>query len=155
MERIAHSLIFGEWPERIAHGCSFVMRDLSDSLTVVLLIWVTWVICSQPLIFLSDLSKLLTVAYLIWAKWDIERMSDWANEGWAIDQIPSPERKLQYKERVTERYRTGENTRTIERKKVTPRSPEIHITKQIRKKERKIVTIEKNDPVKDRHTVHI
>ena len=29
----AHSLIFGERPERIAHGRSFFVNDLSDSLT--------------------------------------------------------------------------------------------------------------------------
>ena len=31
---IAHLLIYHERPERIAHGCSFVMSNLSDSLTV-------------------------------------------------------------------------------------------------------------------------
>ena len=29
----AHSLIFGEQPEQIAHGCSFLVSDLSDLLT--------------------------------------------------------------------------------------------------------------------------
>ena len=31
---IAHLLIYHERPERIAHGCSFVMSNLSDSLMV-------------------------------------------------------------------------------------------------------------------------
>ena len=33
-ERFAHLLIFGEQPERFAHGCSFPLSDLSDSLMV-------------------------------------------------------------------------------------------------------------------------
>ena len=32
-EHLAHSLIFGERPEQIAHGHSFLVSDLSDSLT--------------------------------------------------------------------------------------------------------------------------
>ena len=32
----AHSLTFGEQPERIAHGRSFLVRDLSDSLTLLI-----------------------------------------------------------------------------------------------------------------------
>ena len=31
--RAGNSLIFGEGPERIAHGCSFLVSDLSDLLT--------------------------------------------------------------------------------------------------------------------------
>ena len=34
-ERFAHSLIFGEQPEGIAHGRSFLVSDLSDSLTLL------------------------------------------------------------------------------------------------------------------------
>ena len=70
-ERIAHSLISSEWPERTAHGHS-------------------WAICSQSLIsselpeqiaygrsfVVSDLSKSLTVPHLIWTKWANERMSE-------------------------------------------------------------------------------
>ena len=36
-ERFAHFLIYHERPERIAHGHTFVMSGLSDSLTVALL----------------------------------------------------------------------------------------------------------------------
>ena len=33
-ERFAHSLIFGEQHERVAHGLSFLVSDLSESLMV-------------------------------------------------------------------------------------------------------------------------
>ena len=42
----AHSPIYHEQPEGIAHGRSFVMSDLSDSLTAVFFTWATWAICS-------------------------------------------------------------------------------------------------------------
>ena len=48
-EQIAHSLISSERPEQIAHGPSFVLSDLSDSITVAH--WETWVIRSQSLIW--------------------------------------------------------------------------------------------------------
>ena len=51
LERIAHSLIYHERPERIAHGCSFFMCDLSDSLTVAHLSWAIWANRSQSLIW--------------------------------------------------------------------------------------------------------
>ena len=35
---------------RIAHGHSFVLSDLSDSLTVAHFLWATWAICSRSLI---------------------------------------------------------------------------------------------------------
>ena len=38
-EQFAHSLIFGERPERFTHGRSFDLSDLSESLTVAHLIW--------------------------------------------------------------------------------------------------------------------
>ena len=41
-------LIYHEWPEQIAHSCSFVISNLRDSLTVDLL---TWAIHSQSAIF--------------------------------------------------------------------------------------------------------
>ena len=61
-------LISSERPERFAHGRSFVLSDLSES---------------------------LTVAHLIWAKWANERMSKWAMSKWANSQpchfvIPCP-----------------------------------------------------------------
>ena len=35
-QQFTHLLIFGERPERIAHGCSFLVSDLSDSLTLLI-----------------------------------------------------------------------------------------------------------------------
>ena len=57
----SRSLISSERPERFAHDRSFVLSDLSES---------------------------LTVAHLIWAKWaneqmSDERMSEWAMSEWA------------------------------------------------------------------------
>ena len=77
------ALIFGERPERFAHGHLFLVSDLSESLMVAHFWWATWVICSRSLIclerpvhfahsrsfVLSDLSESLTVAHLIWEKW--------------------------------------------------------------------------------------
>ena len=65
-ERFAHSLFYHERPERIAHSCSFVMRDLSDSLMVTLLSLVIWANRSQSPIKMSNF--------------------------WADEQIPNPAR---------------------------------------------------------------
>ena len=46
-EQFAHSLIFGEWPEQFAHGHSFLVRDVSESLMVAYFWWATWVIGSH------------------------------------------------------------------------------------------------------------
>ena len=76
----------------------FIMSNLSESLTLALLSWATWAICSLSLIcpeqpeqfthsrsfVLSDLINSLTVAYLIWAIW--------ANERWANEQNPNPDK---------------------------------------------------------------
>ena len=72
-ERIAHSLIYPERPERIAHSCSFVMSDLSDLLTVALLTWVTWANHSQSLIWFERSEQMSEWAMSKWA------MSKWAN----------------------------------------------------------------------------
>ena len=79
-ERIGHSLIYHERPEPIAHGRSFVMSDLSDSLKVYRLIWATWAIRSQSLICLERSER---IAHIHW--FDLSEMSKWANE-----RIPSP-----------------------------------------------------------------
>ena len=72
---------------------SFILRDLSELLTVTHLSWGTWAICSHLLFsvfwyerpeqfahsrsfVLTDLSQSLMVAHLIWAIWANERMSD-------------------------------------------------------------------------------
>ena len=56
-ERFAHLLIYHEQPERNPHSWSFVISNLSNSLTVALLI------------NMSNLSDWLTVAHLSWAIW--------------------------------------------------------------------------------------
>ena len=93
-ERIAHfwwatwaicswSLIFGERPEQIAHGCSFLVSDLSDSLTSLIFgerperfAHITQKFAHGRSFVLSDMSESLIVAHLIWAKWANEWMSD-------------------------------------------------------------------------------
>ena len=69
---------------------SFIMSNLSKTLTVAHLSWVSWAIHSRSLFWyvwpdwlahshsfvLSDLSESLTVAHLIWAIWANERMSN-------------------------------------------------------------------------------
>ena len=85
LERIAHSLIYHERPERIAHGCSFVMSNLSNSLTVALLTWATWVICSQSLIC-HEQSEQIAHSH----SFDLSDLSKWVNELWANEPIPSP-----------------------------------------------------------------
>ena len=79
-EWITRSMWVKEWFTQkkwaIRSGCSFVMSNLSNLLTVAHFWWVTWVNCSWLLIFseqpvrfthscsfvMSDLSKFLTVA---------------------------------------------------------------------------------------------
>ena len=49
-EQFAHLLIFGERPERFALDRSFLLSELSESLTVAHLSWMTWAIrslCSE------------------------------------------------------------------------------------------------------------
>ena len=53
-ERIAHSLIYHERPEKIAHGRSFVLSNLSDSLTVTHLSWAILGNRSQSLIWFEQ-----------------------------------------------------------------------------------------------------
>ena len=65
------SFISSERPERIAHDRSFPLSDLSDSVTVAHLSWAIWAIHSQ---------------LLIWFERN-EEMSEWANEGWANEQM--------------------------------------------------------------------
>ena len=54
-------LISSEQPEQIAHGRSFILSDLSESLS--------------HSFDLSDLSKSLMVAYFLWATWAIRSLS--------------------------------------------------------------------------------
>ena len=72
-QKISNLLIFHERPERISHSRSFVMSELSESLTVTDLSWVIWVNRSQSLIWseryehMSDerMSKFQTLAFWI------------------------------------------------------------------------------------------
>ena len=50
-EQFAHLLIFGEGPERFAHGHSFLVSNLSESLMVAHFWWATWANHSWSLIF--------------------------------------------------------------------------------------------------------
>ena len=85
-EWFAHSLIYHEWPEQIAHGRSFVMSSLRDLLTVYLLTWETWVICSQLLIcpgrseWISHSPSFHLSDFRKWA------MSEWAMSEWSNSQ---------------------------------------------------------------------
>ena len=62
-EQFAHLLVYNERLERIAHGGSFDMSDLSNSLTVAHLSWAIWANRSQLLIWFER------------SEW----MSEWAN----------------------------------------------------------------------------
>ena len=86
-EQMAHLLIYHEQPERIAHSCSFVMSDLSNSLTVAHLSWATQELRSQSLMCLEQ-SEWITHS----RSFDLSEMSEWANEQWANEQIPSREK---------------------------------------------------------------
>ena len=55
-EQFAHSVIYHEWPEPIAHSRSIFMSDLGDLLTVAHWSWVIWANRSQLLI-LSERSE--------------------------------------------------------------------------------------------------
>ena len=50
----SQSLFSHEWPERFAHGRSFVMSDLNNSLTVAHVSWAIWAKRSQSLIKMSN-----------------------------------------------------------------------------------------------------
>ena len=47
-------LICHEWPQQFAHGLSFVLSDLSDSLTAAHLSWAIWANRSQSLILFEQ-----------------------------------------------------------------------------------------------------
>ena len=91
LERSAHSLISSERPERITHGGSFVLSDLSNSLTVAHFLWATWAIRLRSLICLERSERIAHSR-----SFDLSEMSEWANEWWANEQwanerIPSPD----------------------------------------------------------------
>ena len=89
-EQIAHSLICHERPEQIAQGCSFVMSDLSDSLTVPVLTWSTWVNRSQSLICPERSERIAHSR-----SFDSSDLSKWANARWENSQ-PLTKATVQY-----------------------------------------------------------
>ena len=78
--------IYHERPERIAQGCSFVLSHVSDSLTVAHFLWAAWAIRSQLLICLQRSERIAHSR-----SFDLSEMSEWVNERWANEQIPSPD----------------------------------------------------------------
>ena len=74
-EKTSNLRIYHERPEWTAHSRSFVMSDLSDSLTVVLLTWATWVIHSQSLIYPEQSERIAHSC-----SFDLSDLSEWANE---------------------------------------------------------------------------
>ena len=59
-KRFAHSLIFGEQPERFTHGRSLLVSVLSQSLMVAHFWWATWVIRWHRSFLVSNLRDSLT-----------------------------------------------------------------------------------------------
>ena len=57
--------------------CSFIMSDLSESLTVTHLSWANWVIHSQWLICPEQSERIAHNC-----SFDLSDLSEWANEGW-------------------------------------------------------------------------
>ena len=74
-----HLLFYHERPEQIAHGCSFVMSDLSDLLMVALLSWATWAICSQLLICAEQFELFAHSRSFVLSDLSEWAMSEWAN----------------------------------------------------------------------------
>ena len=84
-ERISHLLIYHERPGQIAYGRSFVLSVLRDLLTVAHFLWATWAICSRLLICLERSARIAHSH-----SFDLREMSEWANERWVNERIPSP-----------------------------------------------------------------
>ena len=65
----------------MAHGRSFVMSNLSASLTIAFFIWATWVLCSQSLICLQRSEQIAHSR-----SFDLSKMSKWANDQMSDEQ---------------------------------------------------------------------
>ena len=63
--------------------CSFLVSDLSDSLTIAHFLWVTWANCSWLLIFGERPERFAHITYLIWAKWAIHSHRSPKEKKWA------------------------------------------------------------------------
>ena len=88
-EWFAHSLIYHERPEQIAHSHSFVMSDRNDSLSVAHLSWAIWGNHSQLLIWF-EWSEQMSNEQMSNEQMSNEQMS---NEQWANERIPNPEKR--------------------------------------------------------------
>ena len=82
-------LIYQERPEQITHSRSFVTSGLSDLLTVALLTWVTWAVCSQSLMC-PEWSEGIANS----RSFDLSNLSEWAMSKWAKSQ-PCTKEKIQ------------------------------------------------------------
>ena len=60
LKKTSNLLIFGEWPERFAYGCSFLVKDVSELLMVAHFWWATWAACSHCSFLVRALSDSLT-----------------------------------------------------------------------------------------------
>ena len=69
----------------MAHGCSFVLSDLRDSLMVAHFFCATWAICSRSLICLERSERIGHSC-----SFDLSEMSKWTNKRWGNERIPSP-----------------------------------------------------------------
>ena len=111
MSNLSKSLFWYEQPEQFAHSHSFVLSDMSKSLTVAHLIWAIWVneqmsragnsliwFPSESLVFCPKMSEwaifskkwvIHSFAHVWWAKWVICHIAHflwgtWANHSWSL-----------------------------------------------------------------------
>ena len=88
--RANHSFFVQKWAnERFAQKmsdsliCSFLVSDLSDSLTIAHFLWVTWPNRSWLLIFGEQPEQFAHIAHLTWAKWAIHSHRSPKKRKWA------------------------------------------------------------------------
>ena len=80
----SQSLISSERHERIAYDHSFLVSDLSDSLTIAHFLWATWVNRLWSLIFSERPEWFAHIAHLWWATWAIHSHCSPKYRKWAI-----------------------------------------------------------------------
>ena len=71
-QKKGNSLFYCEWPEWMAHSNSFVMSDMSNSLSFTLLSGATGAICSQSLIcpeWFEPIAQSCSLKWAILIKW--------------------------------------------------------------------------------------
>ena len=94
------SLILGEQLERIANSRSYLVSNLSETLTVAQFWWATWAICSHRSDGLSDCKQIAQFAHQIWAneqtahvfgkKWVISSENRWSISQLCWDLVSHP-----------------------------------------------------------------